>query len=503
MSEINESLKNAELVFGLVAPIGTDATKVAENLVSQLAEFGYRTTIVRLSEFIEPMCSMLGTPCELAAEPEHDRILSRIKAANAAYREFNETALPADRNAMLALAAMNEIAAARAERAAENALLNEAHVLVTLKRSEEVAALRTVYGHGFHLISVFAPEEERVRYLHRHKAMSMDAARNLVQIDSDDHQSGGQRTGEAYHLADVFLDVSQEGDKWKHQLGRFLNALFSDPYVTPTKDEQAMFMAFAASLRSAQFGRQVGAAITAADGDLLAVGCNEVPRARGGQYWGEDPGDERDHKLGHDSNDARKNAILDEIMKVLPEEVSTRADVRLAIRKTSLFSITEFGRAVHAEMEALLSCARKGISTVGRTLYTTTFPCHNCARHIIGAGIAKVVYIEPYPKSKAKELHEDSLDLGESYRLSNSFAIPFVPFVGISPSKYSLLFTTKPMYSREIDRKLQNGHAIAWQRSRTPLRTSMVPIAYVERETRAISALKRSIKQLPLGLAES
>jgi hypothetical protein len=36
MSLNGEVLKNAELVFGLVAPIGTDANKVAKNLVSQL-----------------------------------------------------------------------------------------------------------------------------------------------------------------------------------------------------------------------------------------------------------------------------------------------------------------------------------------------------------------------------------------------------------------------------------------------------------------------------------
>lgn len=65
-------------------------------------------------------------------------------------------------------------------------------------------------------------------------------------------------------------------------------------------------MAYSASLRSAQFGRQVGAAITSQDGDILSVGCNEVPKAGGGQYWERDEGDERDHLKGLDSNDERK-----------------------------------------------------------------------------------------------------------------------------------------------------------------------------------------------------
>jgi deoxycytidylate deaminase len=75
--------------------------------------------------------------------------------------------------------------------------------------------------------------------------------------------------------------------------------------------------------------------------------------------------------------------------------------------------ITEFGRPVHAEMEAILSCARIGISPKMGTLYCTTFPCHNCAKHIVAAGIKRVVYVEPYPKSKAEKLHSDSLNTGQ------------------------------------------------------------------------------------------
>jgi deoxycytidylate deaminase len=261
-----------------------------------------------------------------------------------------------------------------------------------------------------------------------------------------------------------------------------------------------MFLAYSASLRSAQLGRQVGAAITSEDGDILAVGCNEVPKAGGGQYWDKDEGDERDHVKGHDSNDLRRKAILDEVMAQLPESLRENEELASKIRGTSLFSISEFGRAVHAEMEAILSCARKGLSPVGKTLYTTTFPCHNCARHIIGAGIKRVVFVEPYPKSKAKELHEDAIRVGEDARRPDEHSVPFVPFVGISPRKYLDMFTTKPVYSTEVDRKLSNGHAINWQRMRTPLRTKMASLSYIERETRAIARLDGCLQQLRLGL---
>jgi tRNA(Arg) A34 adenosine deaminase TadA len=76
--------------------------------------------------------------------------------------------------------------------------------------------------------------------------------------------------------------------------------------------------------------------------------------------------------------------------------------------------VLEFSRAVHAEMDALLSAARKGVLPVGTRLFVTTFPCHYCARHIVAAGVDEVQYIEPYPKSQALKLHEDSIQIVHS-----------------------------------------------------------------------------------------
>jgi deoxycytidylate deaminase len=495
--------RNAELVFGLVAPMGTDATMVAENLASQLNEFKTDSEIVRLSDFIQPYSELIGLSCELRSDTEDGRISTRIKAANELYRVFNERAHPDEQNALLALAAAHHVLKRREELSPGEALLDRASILITLKRPEEIYYLRRIYGTGLHIIGVFATEEERVRHLTGKKHINKERARRLVQEDEDDKEEGGQRTRDAFHLADVFLDLGGGPDDWKGQLGRYLDLLFSHPYKTPSRDEQAMFLAYAASLRSAQLGRQVGAAITAEDGDIVAIGCNEVPRAGGGQYWENDPKDERDHNIGHDSNDFRKNEILDEILQLLPGPLTEDGELRKKIRKTSLFSITEFGRAVHAEMEAILSCARKGISPVGKTLYTTTFPCHNCARHIIGAGIKRVVYVEPYPKSKAKELHEDAILIGDSARKADPNTVTFVPFVGISPRKYLDMFTANPVYSAQVDRKLRSGHAINWSRSRTPLRTKMASLSYIEREARAVFRLNRSLQQGVLDLKES
>lgn len=62
--------------------------------------------------------------------------------------------------------------------------------------------------------------------------------------------------------------------------------------------------------------------------------------------------------------------------------------------------------AVHSEVNAILQAARHGISTLGTTLYVSTFPCSICARILINAGIVRIVYTDEYTDPFAKELLE-------------------------------------------------------------------------------------------------
>src|SRR3974377_740241 len=62
-----------------------------------------------------------------------------------------------------------------------------------------------------------------------------------------------------------------------------------------------------------------------------------------------------------------------------------------ALGASEFLNLIEFSRAVHAEMEAIISVARTGkAGLMGGTIFSTTFPCHNCARHIVAAGIKRV-----------------------------------------------------------------------------------------------------------------
>src|SRR5882724_7181322 len=102
--------------------------------------------------------------------------------------------------------------------------------------------------------------------------------------------------------------------------------------------------------------------------------------------------------------------------------------------------IGEFSRPVHAEMAALIDAARRGVAVDGETMYVTTFPCHNCAKHIIAAGIRKVVYLEPYPKSRASNLHGEEMSL-ELPTGNEEGMVIFAAYSGIAPRQYRQLFS--------------------------------------------------------------
>lgn len=60
--------------------------------------------------------------------------------------------------------------------------------------------------------------------------------------------------------------------------------------------------------------------------------------------------------------------------------------------------------ATHAEQNAIIQAARLGVSIDGATLYCTHQPCAICAKMIVNAGIARVVYNEGYPDAFAVEM---------------------------------------------------------------------------------------------------
>jgi len=65
----------------------------------------------------------------------------------------------------------------------------------------------------------------------------------------------------------------------------------------------------------------------------------------------------------------------------------------------------------HAEENAILHCARIGVSAFGCTLYTTWRPCSYCAKAIIQAGISTVVYHYEFPGNYQSETWGRSMEI--------------------------------------------------------------------------------------------
>jgi cytidine deaminase len=229
-----------------------------------------------------------------------------------------------------------------------------------------------------------------------------------------------------------------------------------------------MYLAKSASLRSLDLSRQVGAAIFSEDNTVISLGSNEVPKAGGGTYWTSD-GDARDFRKGYDPNELNKREVFADLIKRLLEDEFLSAELldlktpHLVVEKllnlkegasykeSRVMDIIEYGRIIHAEMSAICDAARNGQSIRGGVLYSTTFPCHLCAKHIVASGIAEVVYLEPYPKSYAMNLHSDSISLTQE-----ADKVRFRPFMGVSPTRYRDLF-------EKGKRKTREGRAMKWQ----------------------------------------
>ncbi|WJZ23590.1 dCMP deaminase [Listeria phage LIS04] len=62
-------------------------------------------------------------------------------------------------------------------------------------------------------------------------------------------------------------------------------------------------------------------------------------------------------------------------------------------------------RTIHAEVNAILMCAKLGIPTDGATMYVTHYPCPECLKLINQAGIKKVYFKEHYPHRYANDFH--------------------------------------------------------------------------------------------------
>ena len=523
-----------ELVIGFVGPVGVRLHDLVKKTGDYLQQFKYNPVEIRLSKLLERYTGWTASP----SNSEDVRILHGQKMGH----EFREKL---DDAAALTLAAVVAIREQRAKSPGgpDRPADATAYLLNQLKHPKEVRLLRQIYGSSFILIAAHATKATRQDNLIRRIADSEnrtvqedDAAKaaNIIRIDDEepallgaDHL--GQNTRNTYPLADMFVNL--ESSSGEFDVGRFVDLLFGHPFHTPRPDEVAMYHASATALRSSDERRQVGAVIVnvkrddrkkSASVDVIATGMNEVPMRGGGFYWDGGPHspDARDQFLiAWGPNDDRaltiKKDVLSELLEILKRRqwfkdtiASTQTPALLkelipdGLRGTQFMDIGEFQRQVHAEMAALIDSARRGVAVDGQTMYVTTFPCHNCAKHIIAAGLRHVVYLEPYPKSRAEMLHKEEIELesklgapsddktNQSMQGDEVPKVVFSPYTGIAPRQYQRLFS---MLGRG---KKSGGYALKdWGNNK-----AILPPQYIVRNAFAsyLLAERQELTRLPV-----
>jgi len=497
------TVANPELVVGLVGRIGLDTRLVSEKIALVLSDYDYETKTIKVTSLV-PALSSIPPLKDHPLEKYYD---SRIVACNK-LRDIS------GRNDILSCLAVAKIRELRGESTGnqDSPLKRVAYIIDQIKRPEETSLLRQVYRDFYIQVHSFPTRRysdlrlaNRIANSHpenpREEVWRATAAQLIGRDDSEEDEEAGQRVRDVFPLADVIVNASEE-TTLTNELDRFFEIFFGRPTRSPTLDEYAMALAFSASVRSIDMSRQVGAAIVARSGEVLALGCNEVPKAGGGTYWEGDTSDARDATLGEDQNSRRKRSMVTDIVYRLakrglaPERF---AEVKMeelekeliddrdgALKECLILDSLEFGRMLHAEMCAISEAARVGTSVHRHHLYCTTFPCHNCAKHIVGVGLDRVIYLQPYPKSYVSELYPDSIQIDPESEAGEK--IPFQQFVGVTPARYYLF---------EKERlKDETGRMKKWDRRIAhPVSRQVIPLQS-DVEKFALSSFKQALEKI-------
>jgi cytidine deaminase len=498
--------KGPELFIGFVGALGTDLPFVEQELIKLLSGVQYESQRMRITDLLSEYDSSLKEVNQL---PYDERVEKLMDAGDSFRQQKKGEAL-----AILSLIKIKQL------RGKDNsAKQRTAYIIHSLKHPDEAILFRKLYGEKFILIAAFNSKNERRHSLNQkilrdHKEYDQEKYKNrieelLTRDEKDAKNKLGQNVRGLFPLADFFVSIDKSDDL-SRQLSRILDLLFGKLFITPTADEQSMFLAKTVSMRSSDLSRQVGAVIANDDGEILSTGCNEVPKAGGGAVWdsldAHTEKDSRDFQIGYDTSVRMKHQILCEILEELKDEgylkdewksSKTEEIAHVLLNKdltdSRLASLLEFGRIVHAEMFAITDAARRGIAIKNMTLYCTTFPCHMCTRHIIASGIKRVVFIEPYPKSMAYELYDAliTIDFSLCDTKSTTDKVLFQPFIGVSPRRYTSLF------ERGKRKDTETGYIQIWDPvTSLPLVSDFQWNDYREFESELIKTLHRTEKEV-------
>lgn len=440
-----------ELVIAFCGPVGSGIKDVVDKVKSELeTTYKYDVIKIKVSDLIKKYITKVDPAFDIKTLRESAQRYIKLQDAGNKLREKLD-------NVILGQFTIEAISLDREKRTIEKkdsstsaeddkSSHRVAYLIDSLKHPAEVDLLRAVYRNIFYLFGIFCPDEKRRKNLINEDMKASDA-QLIMERDEKQDEEFGQHLVDTLQYADFFINNDHPNIE-SIKVDRFLDLMLDTKILSPTLDEFAMYIAQSAALRSGCLSRQIGAAIINKEGEIISVGYNDVPKS-GGLYSCEDgDNDLRCVHMGNECQSSKyKDKIKSKIEEILSEELHDKERVKGVAHRIATESkindLLEFSRAVHAEMEAIVSAARIGVSPKGGTLYCTTFPCHTCARHILAAGIKKVLFIEPYAKSLAMKLHGEAIVLEPPLSQQGQEEVIFSHFEGVAPRQYLNLFKAR------------------------------------------------------------
>jgi deoxycytidylate deaminase len=487
--------KTPELVVALCGAVGAGTSTVAKEIERQFKGYSYDVDIIKVSHLISK---------QRKSQSDGLSRYERIKRLQEHGNELRKTY----GNDFLAQLAIKKIVEKRAKGTelqvdgemqdyGKKVRVARRHVTIidSLKHPSEVELLQKVYGKMFCLFGVLCNDSQRKLRLMNEGEMNDGEAGDLMDRDKKEKIKHGQQMLKTLQHSDFFIRNSKRNvTSLERPLGRFVGLLLGQNNLTPTIDEFGMYIAESVARRSGCLSRQVGAAILTEGGDIVSTGRNDVPKPLGGLY-GEEDGEHDDRcfkQFDHAcANEKGKNRIYSKIEKKISDTFGLLASDEKIVEiieelkeESEIRDLLEYSRAVHAEMDAITTAARNGnYSLKGTILFSTTFPCHHCARHIVASGIKRVYYIEPYEKSLATRLHPDAITLDSQGDEESESRVVFLHFEGVAPKRYLDLFSCN-------NRKKGGALALLVPEEQTPAAASFLD-TFIEYETKVVEYINK------------
>jgi deoxycytidylate deaminase len=319
-------------------------------------------------------------------------------------------------------------------------------VIDGLRNVGEINYLRDEYGYRFTLIAVLASFDsrwDRIESTYTDKGLGRTEFIEDDKRDKNEETDYGQQVELCVDRADILIDnsTSVSTTEFKRKVLDFVDLATGKKPRGASQAEILMNIAFSSSHSSKCIKRHVGAVIADPNGQIVSAGYNENPL--GTNPCIEEPEYENqcfrdiirnDHFKSLSDRGARCPVCGEKI--VFEKGPPWRCKACMAKgEKTNLESFffpdraLNWCTAVHAEVWAILAA---GDRARGGVLYTTTFPCAQCAEKITQSGIAKVMFTESYPDVFGAE----RLKLGH---------VDLEQFEGVRSSSFERIFSkTKP-----------------------------------------------------------